>query len=56
MNNLEIDDSADGVRKRFTIWTGVDGSSVRKEGVVFLARVYSGLNYDGVIDSPGVGT
>ena len=55
MNNLEIDDSTDGVRKRFTIWTGAMAVAlgIALVGGISWPEYTQDWNYDGVIDSPG---
>ena len=55
MNNLEIDDSTDGVRKRFTTWTGAMAVAlgIALVGGISWPEYTQDWNYDGVIDSPG---
>ena len=55
MNNIEIDDSADGIRKRFTIWTGAVAVAlgIALVGGISWPEYTQDWNYDGVIDSPG---
>tara|TARA_Y100000588_G_scaffold267689_1_gene282827 strand:- start:7365 stop:9563 length:2199 start_codon:yes stop_codon:yes gene_type:complete len=55
MNNLEIDDSDDGIRKRFTIWTGALAVAlgIALVGGISWPEYTQDWNSDGTIDSPG---
>jgi His/Glu/Gln/Arg/opine family amino acid ABC transporter permease subunit len=55
MNNLEIDDTEEGIRKRFAIWTGTFAIAfgIALVGGISWPEYTQDWNSDGTIDAPG---